>query len=39
LFYGEMQFDSYRDLGRQIMAGIAGDAGGDVEKLFARWRS
>jgi hypothetical protein len=38
-FYGELQFDSYRELGRQIMAGIAGDAGADVEKLFARWRS
>jgi hypothetical protein len=38
-FYGELQFDSYRELGRQIMAGIAGDAGADIEKLFARWRS
>jgi len=38
-FYGELQFDSYRELGRQLMAGIASDAGGDVEKLFARWRS
>jgi hypothetical protein len=38
-FYGELQFDSYRELGRQLMAGIAGDAGDDVEKLFARWRS
>jgi hypothetical protein len=38
-FYGELQFDSYRELGRQIMAGIAGDTGADVEKLFARWRS
>ena len=37
-FYGELQFDSYRELGRQLMAGIAGDAGADVEKLFARWR-
>jgi hypothetical protein len=38
-FYGELQFDSYRELGRQLMAGIAADAGADVEKLFARWRS
>jgi predicted acylesterase/phospholipase RssA len=38
-FYGELQFDSYRELGRQLMAGIAGDAGADVEKMFARWRS
>jgi hypothetical protein len=36
-FYGELQFDSYRELGRQLMAGIAGDAG-DVEQVFARWR-
>ncbi len=30
-FYGELQFDSYRELGRQLMAGIVGeekDAGG-----------
>jgi hypothetical protein len=38
-FYGELQFDSYRELGRQLMLGIAGEAGGDVEMLFARWRS
>ncbi len=38
-FYGELQFDSYRELGRQLMIGIAADAGADVEKLFARWRS
>jgi patatin-like phospholipase len=37
-FYGELQFDSYRELGRQLMSGIVGDAEGDVEKLFARWR-
>lgn len=39
-FYGELQFDSYRELGRQLMAGIVGDdAGGGFEQLFARWRS
>jgi hypothetical protein len=38
-FYEELQFDSYRELGRQLMAGIVGDATeGDVEKVFARWR-
>jgi hypothetical protein len=38
-FYGEMQFDSYRELGRELMDGIVGvDAGGDVERVFARWR-
>jgi hypothetical protein len=38
-FYGELQFDSYRELGRQLMAGIVGDAaGGDIERVFARWR-
>jgi uncharacterized membrane protein YhaH (DUF805 family) len=36
-FYGELQFDSYRELGRQLMSGIVGDAG-DIEKMFARWR-
>ena len=24
-FYGELQFDSYRELGRQLMGGIVGD--------------
>jgi hypothetical protein len=39
-FYGELQFDSYRELGRQLMAGIAGnDADGGFEQLFARWRT
>jgi hypothetical protein len=38
-FYGELQFDSYRELGCQLTAGIVGDSGADVEKLFARWRS
>jgi len=38
-FYGELQFDSYRELGRQLLAGIVGDAGADLEKLFARLRS
>jgi len=37
-FYGELQFDSYRELGRQLMSAIADDAGADVDKLFARWR-
>jgi hypothetical protein len=38
-FYGELQFDSYRELGRQLMAGIIGEeTGADVEKVFARWR-
>jgi hypothetical protein len=38
-FYGELQFDSYRELGRQLMAGIVGsDTGGSFEQLFARWR-
>lgn len=34
-FYGEMQFDSYRELGRQLMAGIIGDAT-TLEALFRR---
>ena len=39
-FYGEMQFDSYRELGRELMSGIVGpDANGDIERVFARWRS
>jgi hypothetical protein len=38
-FYGELQFDSYRELGRQLMGNVLGDSGGDVEKLFARWRA
>jgi hypothetical protein len=38
-FYGELQFDSYRELGRQLLAGIVGDSGADLEKLFARLRS
>jgi hypothetical protein len=38
-FYGELQFDSYRELGRQLMAGIVGDdASGGIEGVFARWR-
>jgi hypothetical protein len=37
-FYGELQFDSYRELGRQLMGTIMGDAGGDIEKVFAPWR-
>ncbi|HEU4780271.1 MAG TPA: patatin-like phospholipase family protein [Steroidobacteraceae bacterium] len=39
-FYGEMQFDSYRELGRELMSGIVGeDASGDIERVFARWRT
>ncbi|HEV7607678.1 MAG TPA: patatin-like phospholipase family protein [Steroidobacteraceae bacterium] len=39
-FYGELQFDSYRELGRQLMGGIIGDdAHGGFEALFARWRT
>lgn len=37
-FYGELQFDSYRELGRQLMAGIIGDER-DVERVFARGRN
>jgi hypothetical protein len=37
-FYGELQFDSYRELGRQLMSGIVGEEG-DIEKVFARWRN
>jgi hypothetical protein len=36
-FYGELQFDSYRELGRQLMAGIV-DGHSDLEQVFARWR-
>jgi len=39
-FYGELQFDSYRELGRQLMTGIVGDdSSGGFEQLFARWRT
>ena len=39
-FYGELQFDSYRELGRQLMSGIVGeDHGGDIDKVFARSRA
>jgi len=38
-FYGELQFDSYRELGRQLMSGIIGDdPSGGFEQLFARSR-
>lgn len=34
-FYGEMQFDSYRELGLQLMSGIIGEAEGlTIEQLF-----
>jgi hypothetical protein len=38
-FYGEMQFDSYRELGRQLTEGIIGEADGGIEAVFARWRA
>jgi hypothetical protein len=38
-FYGELQFDSYRELGRQLMSGIVGEAGGEIDAVFARWRA
>ena len=37
-FYGELQFDSYRELGRELMSSVLGDES-EVEKVFARWRS
>jgi hypothetical protein len=37
-FYGELQFDSYRELGRQLMAGIVGEEK-TLEAVFARWRA
>ena len=36
-FYDERQFDSYRELGRQLMAGIVGEEK-EIEPVFARWR-
>jgi hypothetical protein len=36
-FYGELQFDSYRELGRQLMEGIIGEER-EVEPVFAKWR-
>jgi hypothetical protein len=35
-FYGELQFDSYRELGLQIMSAVIGDVG-TLEGVFARW--
>ncbi len=35
-FYGELQFDSYRELGLQIMSAVIGDEA-TVEGVFARW--
>ncbi len=37
-FYGELQFDSYRELGRKLMADIVAGAEGDIEKLFVAKR-
>jgi len=36
-FYGELQFDSYRELGRELMGAVLGNES-DVEQVFARWR-
>jgi hypothetical protein len=39
-FYGELQFDSYRELGRQLTATLVGEVDdGDVEKVFANLRA
>ncbi len=38
-FYGEMQFDSYRELGRQLTEGIIGESDTSIEAVFARWRA
>jgi hypothetical protein len=38
-FYGELQFDSYRELGHELMNGVLTDSLGDVEKVFAHWRA
>ena len=38
-FYGEMQFDSYRELGRQLTEGIIGEEDAGIETVFARWRA
>lgn len=35
-FYGELQFDSYRELGLQIMSAVIGEET-TVEGVFARW--
>lgn len=35
-FYGELQFDSYRELGLQLMSSVIGDEA-TVEGVFARW--
>ena len=37
-FYGELQFDSYRELGLQLMSGVIGEAT-SIEKMFALWRA
>ncbi len=37
-FYGELQFDSYRELGLQLMSGIIGNECAGIEQVFARWR-
>jgi hypothetical protein len=36
-FYGELQFDSYRELGLQLMSGVIGEEA-SIEQVFARWR-
>jgi hypothetical protein len=35
-FYGERQFDAYRELGLQLMAGVIGEAA-TIEEVFERW--
>lgn len=37
-FYGEMQFDSYRELGRQLVNGLT-EGCADLESVFARARA
>ena len=37
-FYGELQFDSYRELGRQLMTNVIAGAS-NIEEVFERWRT
>jgi hypothetical protein len=36
-FYGELQFDGYRELGRELMSSVIGGEH-DIERMFAHWR-
>lgn len=37
-FYGELQFDAYRELGLQLMAGVIGEEpAATIERVFERW--